>query len=321
MSSDHDGSRDVDDYVAGFDPHVRDALRSIREAIREIVPEAREGLAYGIPTFTQGRHLVHFGAFKTHIGFYPTPSGLERFDTELARYARGKGSARFPLDEPMPLDLVRDIVRYRVQEEAKTPKPSAKARPRKAAAAPPMSDAAIERRTGRGWQAWLDVLTAWGAAERTHTEIAAWLVSKHDVDGWSAQSITVAFERAHGGRDLGQRPDGFEASVSKTVPVAVAVLYRAFMDEALRSRWLPDGDLRPRTATEPKSARFDWGDGATRVHRHLHRQGAREELGDPHARPAPRRRGGRREEGVLARARGGARGGRGGGELTSSPRA
>ncbi len=128
-----------------------------------------------------------------------------------------------------------------------------------------MSDAAIERRTGRGWQAWLDLLTAWGAAERTHTEIAAWLVSEHDVDGWSAQSITVAFERAHGGRDLGQRPDGFEASVSKTVPVAVAVLYRAFVDEALRSRWLPDGDLRPRTATEPKSARFDWGDGATRV--------------------------------------------------------
>lgn len=131
--------------------------------------------------------------------------------------------------------------------------------------APPMSDEAIERRTGRTWQGWFERLNAWGAKDHTHTEIAAWLQGEHDVDGWSAQAITVAFERAHGGRSLGQRPDGFEVSASKTVAVDVGELYRAFMDDALRPRWLPDVELRLRTTTAPKTARFDWGDGDTRV--------------------------------------------------------
>lgn len=137
--------------------------------------------------------------------------------------------------------------------------------PEAPAPSPPMSDEAIERRTGRSWQAWFERLTAWGAADRSHTEIAAWLAAAHDVDGWSAQAITVAFERAHGGRGLGQRADGFEVSASKTVAIAVAKLYRAFMDDVLRARWLPGTELRLRTASAPKSARFDWGEGRSRV--------------------------------------------------------
>ncbi len=266
MTKSSEGERDVDAYIARCEPPAQGALRAIREAVREIAPDARESIAYGLPTFTQGRHLVHFGAFKSHVGFYPTPSGIERFDAALARYAQGKGSVRFPLDEPMPLDLIRDIVRHRLAEETAAASSSgAMAEPRVRASGFPLSDAAITRRTGRGWQSWLDLLNGWGAAERTHTEIAAWLEAEHAVDAWSAQSITVGYERALGGRDLGQRPDGFEVSASKTVGVDVAELYRAFMDEALRSRWLPSAELRLRTTTAPKTARFDWGDGPTRV--------------------------------------------------------
>lgn len=269
MPTDATGPLDVDAYIAGFPPAVRNALRAVRQAVREAAPDAAERLAYGMPTYSQGRNLVHFGGFASHVGFYPAPSGVARFAPALARYHQGKGSVRFPLAEPMPLELIRDIVRYRVEEEEhrrRKPRPATPVAKRgNRAATPPMSDAAIRRRSGRTWQAWFDLLHAWGAKDRTHTEIAAWLVAEHEVDAWSAQSITVAFERAHGGRDLGQRPDGFEVSATKTVDVDVATLYRAFMDEALRPQWLPGAEPRLRTATEPKSARFDWSDDGSRV--------------------------------------------------------
>jgi hypothetical protein len=137
----------------------------------------------------------------------------------------------------------------------------------KASAGPTMtvSDEVIRRRTGRGWEEWFDLLDEWGAVERPHREIARWLRSEHGIDGWSAQSVTVSYERARELRAVGERPDGFSVTAQKTVAVPVDRLFDAFVDQSQRKRWLPDGELRERTATKPKSARFDWGDGETRV--------------------------------------------------------
>jgi hypothetical protein len=128
-----------------------------------------------------------------------------------------------------------------------------------------VSDAVIRRRTGRGWEEWFDLLDDSGAVAKPHREIARWLRSEHGIDGWSAQSVTVSYERARGRRAVGEHADGFAITASKAVAVPVDRLYDAFVDESLRERWLPDGDLHERTATKPKSARFDWGDGETRV--------------------------------------------------------
>ena len=128
-----------------------------------------------------------------------------------------------------------------------------------------VSDEVIRRRTGRGWEEWFDLLDDSDAIAKPHREIARWLQSEHGIDGWSAQSVTVSYERARGRRAVGEHADGFAITASKTVAVSVERLYDAFVDESLRERWLPDGRLRERTATKPKSARFDWGDGATRV--------------------------------------------------------
>ena len=130
---------------------------------------------------------------------------------------------------------------------------------------PPMSDDAIRERTGRGWDEWFALLDAWEAASRPHPDIARWLRDEHGVDGWSAQSVTVGYERARGLRAPGQRPDGWSVTASKTVAVPVERLYAAFGDDGLRERWLPGAELHVRTASPPKSARYDWEDGSTRV--------------------------------------------------------
>ena len=128
-----------------------------------------------------------------------------------------------------------------------------------------ISDDAIRSRTGRGWEEWFDLLDESGAIDKTHTEIARWLREERVIDGWSSQAVTVSYERARGLRAVGERPEGFSVTAQKTVAVPVDRLYEAFVDESLRERWLPDGELRERTATKPRSARFDWGDGETRV--------------------------------------------------------
>lgn len=130
---------------------------------------------------------------------------------------------------------------------------------------PPMSDAAVQNATGRPWQQWFELLDANGAAARPHPEIARWLVEQHEVGGWWAQSITVAYEQARGLRAPGQRGDGWSVSASKTLDVPVERLFQAFQDEDLRRQWLPDADLRLRTGTPPRTARYDWEDGSTRV--------------------------------------------------------
>lgn len=113
-----DASKDkvtsVDAYVAGFSEKVQAILNEIRQAIREEAPGADETISYGMPTYKQQGVLVHFAAWEKHIGFYATPSGHEAFKNELAKYKQGKGSVQFPLDDSMPFDLIRRIVRFRL---------------------------------------------------------------------------------------------------------------------------------------------------------------------------------------------------------------
>jgi hypothetical protein len=130
------------------------------------------------------------------------------------------------------------------------------------------SDERIRERTGRGWEEWFDLLDAWGAAERSHREIARWVAAQQGTDplAWNAQAVVSSYERARGLRAVGEHEDGFAITASKTVAVPVQRLYDAFVEEAQRARWLPDGELRERTVLPPRSARFDWGDGTSRVH-------------------------------------------------------
>jgi uncharacterized protein YndB with AHSA1/START domain len=129
------------------------------------------------------------------------------------------------------------------------------------------SDEEIRRRTGRGWEEWFDLLDDWGAAERSHRETARWVAEQQGIEplAWNAQAVAASYERTRGLRAAGEHPDGFAVTASKTIAVPVDRLYEAFVDESERERWLADGQLRERTATRPKSARFDWGEGATRV--------------------------------------------------------
>jgi uncharacterized protein YdhG (YjbR/CyaY superfamily) len=107
----------VDEYISAFPKEVQDILKRIRSTIKESAPKAEEAISYGIPAFSlNGRGLVYFGAWKNHIGFYPTPSGIEAFKKELAPFKQEKGSVQFPLDKPISYGLVKKIVRYRVTE-------------------------------------------------------------------------------------------------------------------------------------------------------------------------------------------------------------
>ena len=112
----------IDAYIAGFPADVHKKLKTIRATIRKAAPEAEEAIKYAIPTFVLNGNLVHFAAFKNHIGFYPTPNGMEEFKEELSAYESGKGSAQFRLDQPVPYDLITRIVKYRVEKNRATKK-------------------------------------------------------------------------------------------------------------------------------------------------------------------------------------------------------
>jgi uncharacterized protein YdhG (YjbR/CyaY superfamily) len=108
--------KDIDEYIARFPIDVQKLLQQVRATIREAAPDAEEAIAYQMPTFRLEGNLVHFAAFKKHIGFYPTSSGIEKFKDELSVYKGAKGSVQFPLDKPIPLDLIGRIVAFRVKE-------------------------------------------------------------------------------------------------------------------------------------------------------------------------------------------------------------
>ncbi|NWG05931.1 MAG: DUF1801 domain-containing protein [Chloroflexi bacterium] len=109
-------SSEIDAFIAKYPKDVQMILNKIRETIRNAAPGAEETINYGIPTFILNGNLVHFSAFKTHIGFYPTPSGIEKFKKELSKYEAAKGSVKFPLDKPIPYVLIEKIVKFRVKE-------------------------------------------------------------------------------------------------------------------------------------------------------------------------------------------------------------
>lgn len=130
------------------------------------------------------------------------------------------------------------------------------------------SDENIRRRTGRGWEEWFAMLDDWGAPERSHREIARWLAEQQGAVplAWNVQAVVGGYELARGLREVGEKEDGFAVTASRTIAVPVERVYDAFVDESARERWLPGAELSERTATRPKSVRFDWGDGTTRVH-------------------------------------------------------
>jgi len=107
----------IDEYIKTFPEDVQAVLQKMRQTIRKAAPQAEEAISYQMPTFKlKGRNLVHFAGYKHHVGFYPVPSGIDAFERELSPYKQGKGSVQFPLDRPVPYDLVRKIVIFRMKE-------------------------------------------------------------------------------------------------------------------------------------------------------------------------------------------------------------
>lgn len=114
---------EVEKYINGFPKEVQDILIKIQNLIQSLVPNANQTISYGLPTFKlNGKNLVYFGGWQKHIGFYPTPSGTDKFQHQLKPYKSGKGSIQFPLNQPMPYALIKDIVKFRVAEIEKTNK-------------------------------------------------------------------------------------------------------------------------------------------------------------------------------------------------------
>jgi uncharacterized protein YdhG (YjbR/CyaY superfamily) len=117
MDSSKTPPKDIDEYIANFPKDVQAILQKIRKVIKKAAPDAQETINYQMPTFTLNGNLVHFAAFEKHIGFYPTPTGIEKFKKEIDAYKNAKGSVQFPLDQPIPYDLISRITEFRVMEQ------------------------------------------------------------------------------------------------------------------------------------------------------------------------------------------------------------
>ncbi len=119
MQSNKTGFTSTDEYIATFPREIQKILEELRATIKAAAPDAEEKISYQMPTFFLNGNLVHFAAFKNHIGFYPTPAGIEKFEKELSRYEGAKGSIKFPIAEPLPLELISKIVKFRVTQNLK----------------------------------------------------------------------------------------------------------------------------------------------------------------------------------------------------------
>lgn len=119
MEENKSKSQSIDEYILQFPPETQEILNKIRSVIKEAAPEAEEKISYQMPTFYLHGNLVHFAALKNHIGFYPTPSGIDAFKEELSGYKGAKGSVQFPFEKPIPYELIRKIVQFRVTENQK----------------------------------------------------------------------------------------------------------------------------------------------------------------------------------------------------------
>ena len=116
MRTSQPAPKTIAEYIAAFPDEIQEILEKIRMTIRQAAPEAQETVSYQMPTFTLKGILVHFAAHKKHIGFYPTPTGIEKFKKELSFYEGAKGSVQFPLEKPIPYELISKIVKFRVKE-------------------------------------------------------------------------------------------------------------------------------------------------------------------------------------------------------------
>lgn len=116
MVTNKNNPTDIDEYIANFPKDVQNILEELRKTIKKAAPKAEETINYAVPTFTLYGNLVHFAAYKNHIGFYPAPSAIAAFEKELSLYEGAKGSVKFPIAQPLPLDLVGKIVKFRVKE-------------------------------------------------------------------------------------------------------------------------------------------------------------------------------------------------------------
>jgi uncharacterized protein YdhG (YjbR/CyaY superfamily) len=119
MESNKVGFNSINEYIATFPEEIQKILEELRATIKAAAPDAEEKISYQMPTFALHGNLVHFAAFKKHIGFYPTPSGIQAFKKELSIYEGAKGSIKFPIEKPLPLELISKIVKFRVAENLK----------------------------------------------------------------------------------------------------------------------------------------------------------------------------------------------------------
>jgi uncharacterized protein YdhG (YjbR/CyaY superfamily) len=126
MDEKRSSTKNIDNYISEFPEDIQKILQKIRIVIKKAAPDAEETIKYAMPTFTLKGNLVYFAAYKHHIGFYPVPSGIEKFKKELSPYEGGKGSVKFPLDKPIPYDLIAKIVKYRVKENIERAKSKGK---------------------------------------------------------------------------------------------------------------------------------------------------------------------------------------------------
>lgn len=110
--------KNIDEYIASFPEHVQLILGALRKTIRQAVPEATEVISYQMPAFKLHSVLVYFAAYERHIGFYPTASGVAAFQKEISTYKNSKGAIQFPIDKPLPFDLITKIVKFRAKEDA-----------------------------------------------------------------------------------------------------------------------------------------------------------------------------------------------------------
>lgn len=117
---DNKTSNNIDEYISNFPENVQATLQKLRRVIKESAPEAKEAISYGMPAFKLNGNLVYFAAYKTHIGFYPTSSGIQAFKNELSSYDTSKGTVRLPIGKPVPFALVKKIVKFRVKEVTKS---------------------------------------------------------------------------------------------------------------------------------------------------------------------------------------------------------
>jgi uncharacterized protein YdhG (YjbR/CyaY superfamily) len=119
MKNNVSSPKSIDEYISAYPEPVQQVLAKIRKTIKELAPTAIEKIAYGIPTFWLNENLVHFAAYKSHIGFYPTSSGIQAFKNELSKFKTSRGTVQFPIDKPIPFPLIKKIVKYRVAETTK----------------------------------------------------------------------------------------------------------------------------------------------------------------------------------------------------------